>query len=712
MTVLAGMLGIVVDVGQVHVIHNRLQAAADAAALAAAASLPNSAATTTACTYSASLAGNMCNGSSVTSNGKNSFGSLASVQTTATAECLSTATAGIACETGTACPSGQYLAPYGTAHNVAGCNAIKVTELENVSPWLMGAMGFGKTAVSASATATMAGGGSRPIDTEVLIDSTASMADSDSCGGSSGVSGISNPTVEDCAKDGVRSLLSTLDPCSTTQTTCGSAVSDNVANPLDSVGLMTFPALNGNVSTGNGNGIPDDTDCLQNLSSSDVTYTLNSDYYTNGGVQYSNYQIVPFSSDYRTSDSTTALNPSSDLVDAADWLQCPGGTSPDDSSTSSITAADSTDISTAGIQTIAGGASVIGDSSSVVNSTGIGGGPSVSGDSSSVVNASPIGGGPSVAGDSTSVVNVTGIGGGPSVSGDSSSTTNTASAGIAGGAGVAGDSSSVVNASPIAGGAGVAGDSSSVVNASPIAGGASVAGDSSSVSNTVGAGIGGGIATGDTSKASVSSGSASITLTAPAGAGAGSLELVTVTANQISSGAAICAPTGWTQLSVSPAGPIGSGTTAITEATFYSVSTPASYKFTFDSASCATAGSVAYATAVAVAYTNVDTTTPLDAVTPVSTTGTNGTVVPLSVTTTYPGDKVLTLFSAYNAFAGSALGINEAGSGSPSTSTGIDETTQAAAGASTVPTGVTSTSNWVAVTPPSHSGSSSRRRSR
>ena len=158
MVVFLGMAGLVIDVAREHVTQRHLQTAADAAALAAAQELPGS--SLSACTFSASPAGSSncavnSTNVSLAADGDNYATSFGDVQTTATLECLSVASAGTPCETGSACP-GQY-GPAGTATNT-GCNAIQVTEQTSVDPFFMSVLGFGTQAVSATATASLAGG--------------------------------------------------------------------------------------------------------------------------------------------------------------------------------------------------------------------------------------------------------------------------------------------------------------------------------------------------------------------------------------------------------------------------------------------------------------------------------------------------------------------------------------------------------------------------
>jgi Putative Flp pilus-assembly TadE/G-like len=398
MVVLLGMLGLVVDVGQLYITKHRLQTAADAAALSAAQDLPNgSVAEETACTYSASpgsARGTTCTGDGgaidLSSNGENYHTTLAGVQTTAQLECLSVDTAGTSCVTGSGCPGASY-PPSGRP----GCNAIKVTETTSVEPYVMGVLGFGARTVSASSTASMAGGAAVPLDIEVVLDSTASMADSDNCGASghtSGVTGIpyGDVTAEDCAKAGVRGLLETLYPCALTSaeslTTCGPTSDGNVVNaPQDEVGLMTFPPLVGNPSEtrtkplyvdpgGSGLGVPVETNCTTDVSDGQYFSSSPSNY---AAAQDPNYTIVPLASDYKASDATTPANDSlldagSNLVKSVYWGQCPGGVYPANGGSGETTSITQSGTSVA------------------TNAGGIGGGPGTSSNLSAKSNTSGI----------------------------------------------------------------------------------------------------------------------------------------------------------------------------------------------------------------------------------------------------------------------------------------------------------------------------------
>lgn len=215
LVVLCGFAGLVIDVGRVYVAQRELQQAVDAAALAAAQDLPTTAAANSDVTTYSALAG------SKNANTKMMTAATPSV----TYKCLTST--GITCQTGT----GQ-----------CSCNAIQVSESATVNTTFLHVLGLTSfTSVSSTSTASMHGGTPHPLDIAVVLDTTASM--NSSC--TNNVSGISsgNSTKLDCAKEGVRALLSTLDPCSPTLSSCGSVTNGNVANALDEVSLFTFPGI-------------------------------------------------------------------------------------------------------------------------------------------------------------------------------------------------------------------------------------------------------------------------------------------------------------------------------------------------------------------------------------------------------------------------------------------------------------------------------------
>jgi Flp pilus assembly protein TadG len=214
LTVLCGFAGLVVDVGRVYVAQRQLQQAVDAEALAAAQDLPVTATANGDVTTYSAVVGNL-----------NAHTGMTADTPVATYKCLSSI--GISCQSG----SGNCV-----------CNAIQVKETATVNTTFLRLFGVSSlTSISSQSTAGMHGGTPHPLDVAVVLDTTASM----NSGCSNDVVGITNgnSTKLDCAKEGVRTLLSTLDPCNSTLASCGTVTNGNVAQPLDEVGLFAFPGI-------------------------------------------------------------------------------------------------------------------------------------------------------------------------------------------------------------------------------------------------------------------------------------------------------------------------------------------------------------------------------------------------------------------------------------------------------------------------------------
>jgi len=158
----------------------------------------------------------------------------------------------------------------------SSANAIVVQQQASVPLYF--APLFGIDSVQISATSTAGGGGGKPntLDVMIVLDTTASMNTSDSS------CSIHNATREDCAVGGVRSLLQGFWPSQ------------------DHVGLMVFPGVQNATSVGY------EYDCQSSPNPTVVAYNASPVY-----------KIIPLSSDYKTSDATTTLNTSSNLVKAA-----------------------------------------------------------------------------------------------------------------------------------------------------------------------------------------------------------------------------------------------------------------------------------------------------------------------------------------------------------------------------------------------------------
>jgi len=283
LTILFGVTALVVDMGFIYVYQSELDASTQAAALAGAYAMSQLNATTDSTTAV------VTSYSGVSGNKNNALNlrTVAMMTGYPQFKCLSTVTSvfGVQC--------------YGPS----GSNAIVVKQHVVVPLFFMPLFG-GKTAVlSSTATAAMKGSQAAPYNVAIVLDSTQSMRNTDS-------DSNCHDTRMSCALAGVRTLLGNLAPCSQTLSNCGSVTGGNVANSVDRVSLFTFPPVASDR-------VANDYNCSGN-SPNIVNYA----WPFPGG---STYQIVNFSSDYRTSDTAASLSSSSNLVAAVGGK---GGCSP------------------------------------------------------------------------------------------------------------------------------------------------------------------------------------------------------------------------------------------------------------------------------------------------------------------------------------------------------------------------------------------------
>ncbi len=273
-----------VETGHVYYAYQQLVASTNAAALAGAEVMPD---TTLASTYVTTY--------SAQTGKLNATPMLTNVVATPTYLCLSSVsgTLGVACET----------ADGGTG----GYNSLAVTQTAKIPLWFGGLIGMRQMSVSATAKAAMVGGQNKPWNIAIILDATPSMAYQDNGVQCSG-------TQLHCAQLGIQALLNDLYPCAVGQT-CTSGT----PTPFDTVSLFVFPA----VTTGT---ISDDYTC--NASSpTAVAYTFPDvrTPYTAGTAPTSNfilptgdtYEIVAETNDYKTLDTASSLNTSSNVVNAA-----------------------------------------------------------------------------------------------------------------------------------------------------------------------------------------------------------------------------------------------------------------------------------------------------------------------------------------------------------------------------------------------------------
>ncbi len=295
---LLAITALAVDLGFMYHAYSELQASANASATAGAGALPNSDWATVATNYSG-VAGD-----------KNVNGDLSGVTMVAgypQGKCL------------------QYMVNnFGlSCNNAVGYNAVAVVETVTVPTFFAKVIGINSMTLTAYALAAMKGGEPSPANVMLILDSTASMKDADTDPNCIAATGIADPSKLDCAKWGARILMSSLDPCATTLTSCGSATEGsnggyNVPNPVQTVGLLTFPGL-----ATSGAASYDYTNCGSSMGSQYINSygppTTSPPYFT----------IVQPSSNYRTSDSAGLNGASSNLVQAVDWQDgVPGGCIP------------------------------------------------------------------------------------------------------------------------------------------------------------------------------------------------------------------------------------------------------------------------------------------------------------------------------------------------------------------------------------------------
>lgn len=274
---LLGLTGLVIDLGRCLTARRQLQASTDAAALAGGSVLPSNNAVNVAIQYSA-VAGNL--------NASNQLAGTTMVNGYPRVLCLNTLTnAGIACGT------------------PANANAIQVKQQMVLPLTLLRILGINSLTLGAQATASMTGASRSPYNIAVIVDTTPSMntVDSDTNCSTTRIS---------CALTGIQVLLQNLSPCAANLPNCGAATSGNVTNPVDQVALYTFPGLSSSSQA------QYDYDCSNSTPTGSVYYEGKNTAIGSYPVTPPYYQIIPFSSDYRVSNSTTSLNASSNLVRA------------------------------------------------------------------------------------------------------------------------------------------------------------------------------------------------------------------------------------------------------------------------------------------------------------------------------------------------------------------------------------------------------------
>ena len=133
----------------------------------------------------------------------------------------------------------------GTFSPAGGCNAVQVVENEKVNTPFLGVIGLSSVfgSVQSKSTVLMRGGTPHPLDVMIVLDVSSSMnaTCTDINNTTYTVTGMPNgkSTKLDCAKEGIRTLISTLWPCDPALATCPTPN----PNPVDKVGLEIFPGV-------------------------------------------------------------------------------------------------------------------------------------------------------------------------------------------------------------------------------------------------------------------------------------------------------------------------------------------------------------------------------------------------------------------------------------------------------------------------------------
>jgi Flp pilus assembly protein TadG len=300
-----GMSALVVDVANASLYQRKLQAATDAAALAAAKQLPNSDFTSIGTNFSSSQ------------GDKNALSGVTLGNLSVAGKCF------------------QTVVGWGMPCSSTSSNAVSVTASATVPTFFAGIFGMKTVTVGATSTAAKYSN-SVAFNVAIIVDSTLSMTQTDT--------NCNSLSQEACALQGVQQMLLALNP------------------KIDNVALFTFPNVtNGTVSV--------DSSCTTNIPASYTTgsgWGQNMTNYSSGyGGYYSmlnqtpypgvpnampytfppiptdtsgytppsgtwgpTYEVVGFSNDYRTSNSSTTLNSSSSLVKAAGGKSGCGGLLP------------------------------------------------------------------------------------------------------------------------------------------------------------------------------------------------------------------------------------------------------------------------------------------------------------------------------------------------------------------------------------------------
>lgn len=279
-----GMLALVTDFGHVYFSYNELQASTNAAALAGGSVFSST-------TIDPIATATKYSGGSGDLNAQSNLPGVTMVSGYPQAKCSSTLQkAGVACI--------AYL-----NGGKALANSIIVKQTVAVPLYFAGLFGVKPINVTASAMASMRGSANVPYNVAILVDTTASMSQGTIHEpGTGNQLGCNSVSPIKCALIGVQQLLLDLSPCSSNLSACPSAgTSGTFTGAVDSVALYTFPMMTAGT-------VANDYSC-SGKQASPYPYT-----YPLPATSLATYQILGYQSNYKTSDTSTVLNSSSNLA--------------------------------------------------------------------------------------------------------------------------------------------------------------------------------------------------------------------------------------------------------------------------------------------------------------------------------------------------------------------------------------------------------------
>ena len=297
----------VIDLGYAWACYQKLQASADAAAIAAASVLPNGPAALANATLYSATPGNL-----------NAIPGITVTMPTPTYACSQE----LVTLFDMICPT--------ASGNIVSANAIQVVEHASVPTFFAKIFGVKTISLAVTASARARGGAqSGPFNIVIVAQATGhtgGVADS-SCKPvytDNGATFTGTVYQADCIKSGIRILLSELWPCPPGPT-CSSS------NAVDEVSLMMFPGLCQQGSTGScvktstaaASQAAEYSTCGEGDSLAAVTPYVDQSYLASTNPLF---MVTPLSNDFRTS-ATSLLNGSgSHLVQAVDWTDGVGCT--------------------------------------------------------------------------------------------------------------------------------------------------------------------------------------------------------------------------------------------------------------------------------------------------------------------------------------------------------------------------------------------------